>query len=80
VVAVALVIQLDQEVIQLLPTSAPAGTTGVGGLLILIVRGNVTVNGTISNNGSNGGNSVGTTSPSTFNAGGGGEEVVVVEP
>ncbi len=31
------------------------GTLGVGGLLILIVRGNVTINGTISSNGSSGG-------------------------
>jgi hypothetical protein len=31
------------------------GGIGVGGLLLIIVRGNVTVNGTISNNGSNGG-------------------------
>ena len=52
--------------------TATAGTIGAGGLLIIIVRGNVTVNGTISSNGSAGGNSIGTTSPSTSNAGGGG--------
>ena len=38
--------------------TAPAtnGGTGVGGLLILIVRGSVTINGTLSSNGVNGGN------------------------
>ena len=40
------------------PAGAPGGTTGstgVGGLLILIVRGSVTINGTLSSNGTNGG-------------------------
>jgi hypothetical protein len=36
-------------------TGPSISTPGVGGLLIIIVRGNVTVNGTISNNGSAGG-------------------------
>ena len=36
-------------------SGATAGGIGVGGLLILIVRGNVTINGTISNNGATGG-------------------------
>jgi hypothetical protein len=44
-------------------------TTGVGGLLILIVRGNITINGTLSSNGS-AGNSGYQTQP--FNGGGGG--------
>jgi hypothetical protein len=44
-------------------------TTGVGGLLILIVRGSVTINGTLSSNGS-AGNSGYQTQP--FNGGGGG--------
>ena len=39
------------------PTVAgTAGGNGVGGLLLLIVRGNITINGTVSNNGRNGGN------------------------
>jgi len=39
------------------PTVAgTAGGDGVGGLLLLIVRGNITINGTVSNNGRNGGN------------------------
>jgi len=32
------------------------GSTGVGGLIVLIVRGNITITGTISSNGTNGGN------------------------
>ena len=53
--------------------SATAGTVGAGGLLIIIARGNVTVNGTISSNGSAGGNSVGAgPAPSAIQAGGGG--------
>jgi len=39
------------------PTVAgTAGGDGVGGLLLLIVRGNIAINGTVSNNGRNGGN------------------------
>ena len=49
--------------------SATNGTLGVGGLLIIIVRGNVTINGTISNNGRNGGNGAG---PGPSPGGGGG--------
>jgi hypothetical protein len=50
------------------PTSN--GTPGAGGLLILIVRGNITINGTISNNGRVGGN--GSITPGQPAAGGGG--------
>ena len=50
------------------PTSN--GTPGTGGLLILIVRGNITINGTISNNGRVGGN--GSITPGQPAAGGGG--------
>jgi hypothetical protein len=50
------------------PTSN--GTPGAGGLLILIVRGNITINGTISNNGRVGGN--GSITPGQGGAGGGG--------
>lgn len=37
------------------PGRGASGTTGAGGLLIIIVRGNVSITGTISSNGSNGG-------------------------
>ena len=47
------------------------GGSGGGGLLIIIVRGNVTITGTISSNGGNGGNG-GFGSPSGPSAGGGG--------
>jgi len=40
-------------------SGSPSATPGVGGLLCLIVRGNVNINGTISNNGSNGGTGTG---------------------
>jgi hypothetical protein len=49
-----------------------AGGIGVGGLIVLIVRGNISITGTISNNGINGGNGVGSTSPATYGAGAGG--------
>ena len=51
------------------PGFGGAGNTGVGGLLILIVRGNITINGTVSSNGATGG--VGTR-PTSFAGGGGG--------
>ena len=52
------------------PASPGTGTAGVGGLLILIVRGNVTVNGTISSNGGAGGS--GNPNPVGGAGGGGG--------
>ena len=52
------------------PGSGGAGITGVGGLIILIVRGNITINGTVSSNGATGGN--GTTGGSGAAGGGGG--------
>ena len=51
--------------------SGGGGGNGGGGLLIIIVRGNVTITGTISSNGGNGGNG-GFGSPSGPSAGGGG--------
>ena len=53
------------------PVAGTAGTNGVGGLLILIVRGSVTINGTLSSNGRNGGNG-GAFPPGAAGAGGGG--------
>ena len=50
--------------------SGTAGGTGVGGLLIIIVRGNVTVNGTVSSNGATGGS--GGNGPISGGSGGGG--------
>ena len=59
--------------------TAPAGMDGspggigTGGLLILIVRGNITINGTVSNNGRNGGNgNQMSPNPSNYQAGSGG--------
>ncbi len=52
--------------------SATDGGIGVGGLLILIVRGNITINGTVSNNGSAGGNGGGPSGGAGSGAGGGG--------
>jgi len=52
---------------------AGGNSSGVGGLLILIVRGNITINGTLSNNGRNGSNGTSPVGPSgEFNGGGGG--------
>ena len=51
---------------------ATNGGIGVGGLLILIVRGNITINGTVSNNGSAGGNGGGPSGGAGSGAGGGG--------
>jgi hypothetical protein len=53
------------------------GTLGVGGLLILIVRGNVTINGTISSNGSSGGNGVRISRGSGGGGGSGGGRIII---
>jgi hypothetical protein len=54
-----------------------AGGIGVGGLLILIVRGSVTINGTISNNGATGGGA--TSSPGAGGGGGsGGGRIMII--
>jgi hypothetical protein len=53
------------------------GTLGVGGLLILIVRGNVTINGTISSNGSSGGNGVRISKGSGGGGGSGGGRIII---
>jgi hypothetical protein len=45
---------------------------GVGGLLILIVRGNITINGTLSSNGANGSNGTAPSPDSNYQSGGGG--------
>jgi hypothetical protein len=52
--------------------SGGVGGTGVGGLLIIIVRGNVTITGTISSNGLNGGGGGGSASPGSSAGGTGG--------
>jgi hypothetical protein len=46
-----------------------SGYTGTGGLLLLIVRGNITINGTLSSNGATGGDG---TRPTSYAGGGGG--------
>ena len=52
---------------------AGGNSSGVGGLLILIVRGNITINGTISNNGRNGSSASSPVGPAyEFSGGGGG--------
>jgi hypothetical protein len=51
-----------------------AGTNGAGGLLILIVRGNVTINGTISSNGVTGGPA----NPQGGGGGSGGGRMIVI--
>ena len=51
------------------PGSGGAGNTGTGGLLLLIVRGNITINGTLSSNGATGGDG---TRPTSYAGGGGG--------
>ena len=53
------------------------GTLGVGGLLILIVRGNVTINGTISSNGSGGGGGVRINKGSGGGGGSGGGRIII---
>ena len=52
--------------------AATNGVTGVGGLLILIVRGNITINGTVSNNGRDGGAGGGPAGSAGSGAGAGG--------
>lgn len=53
---------------------AGGNSSGVGGLLILIVRGNITINGTLSNNGANGsnGSAPGEGPSGNYQSGGGG--------
>jgi len=51
------------------------GSTGVGGLLILIVRGSVTINGTLSSNGTTGGTGISTGSGG---GGSGGGRIMVI--
>ena len=46
--------------------------SGVGGLLILIVRGNITINGTLSSNGANGSNGSAPSPDNHYQSGGGG--------
>ena len=53
------------------------GTLGVGGLLTLIVRGNVTVNGTISSNGSGGGGGTRISKGSGGGGGSGGGRIII---
>ena len=54
------------------PIAGTAGAIGVGGLLILIVRGSVTINGTLSSNGANGSNGTAPSPDSSYQSGGGG--------
>jgi hypothetical protein len=54
------------------------GTLGAGGLLILIVRGNVTINGTISSNGSNGGGGTNISKGTGGGGGSGGGRIIIV--
>ncbi len=55
-----------------------AGKTGVGGLLILIVRGNVTINGTLSSNGAVGGNEGGPYAQGGGGGGSGGGRIMII--
>ena len=55
-----------------------AGKTGVGGLLILIVRGNVTINGTLSSNGAVGGNEGGPFAQGGGGGGSGGGRIMII--
>ena len=59
------------------PTPATSGTSGVGGLLIIIVRGNVSITGTISSNGSNGGPGGGGANGGGGGGSGGGRIIIV---
>ena len=54
------------------------GTLGSGGLLILIVRGNISVNGTISSNGSNGGGGTSNTKGCGGGGGSGGGRITII--
>lgn len=65
--------------------SSPAGfapstaaTPGVGGLLILIVRGNININGTISSNGSSGGSGSGFAAGGAGGGGSGGGRIIII--
>jgi hypothetical protein len=62
------------------PPSIGSGTagTGVGGLLILIVRGNVTITGTVSSNGAVGGNGTGPSIGGGSGGGSGGGRIMVI--
>jgi hypothetical protein len=55
-----------------------SGGSGVGGLLILIVRGSVTINGTISSNGATGGSGIGAPFSSGGGGGSGGGRIMVI--
>jgi hypothetical protein len=57
---------------------ASNGGIGVGGLLILIVRGSVTINGTISNNGVIGGTGAGGSSGGGGGGGSGGGRIIII--
>ena len=59
------------------PTPATSGTSGAGGLLIIIVRGNVSITGTISSNGSNGGPGGGGANGGGGGGSGGGRIIIV---
>jgi len=58
-------------------TTGGNGTLGVGGLLILIVRGNIIINGTISSNGASGGNGVRISKGSGGGGGSGGGRIII---
>ena len=58
-------------------TTGGNGTLGVGGLLILIVRGNIIINGTISSNGVSGGNGVRISRGSGGGGGSGGGRIII---
>jgi len=60
------------------PTPSLSATPGVGGLLILIVRGNVTINGTLSSNGSSGGNGNGFAAGGAGGGGSGGGRIIII--
>jgi hypothetical protein len=62
------------------PNGAPgsAGSTGTGGLLIIIVRGNVSITGTISSNGSGGGSGGGSALSGGSGGSSGGGRVIIV--
>jgi hypothetical protein len=55
-----------------------SGGIGVGGLLILIVRGSVTINGTLSSNGATGGSGIGAPFSSGGGGGSGGGRIMVI--
>ena len=55
-----------------------AGSTGTGGLIVVIVRGNVSVTGTISSNGSSGGPGGGGGLPGGSGGGSGGGRIIII--